>query len=203
MGDHSDIDHTGLTGVGETGTAAHIADAADAHDASAISVLDSGDNFTGTDVEAVLSELQDNIDAVSGGSSGYFSRRLLSQQGGAANVTTDLNSTSYIAPFSTGFYHDWDIFPATHFLITAIAQSSAGGATVTAQLTPMASPTNPVSAAGDDLVITNTLQEHSSGWVAVSDAMSGLVLMTVAIKGSTATVDLATRWLDIAFKIDA
>jgi hypothetical protein len=67
MGDHSDIDHTGLTGVGETGTAAHIADNADAHDASAISVLDSGANFTGTDVEAVLAELQDNIDGVSGG----------------------------------------------------------------------------------------------------------------------------------------
>jgi hypothetical protein len=67
MVQHADIDHTGLTGVGETGTAAHIADAADAHDASAISVLDTATNFTGTDVEAVLAELQDNIDAVGGG----------------------------------------------------------------------------------------------------------------------------------------
>jgi hypothetical protein len=55
-----------VTDIG--GSAAHEADAADAHDASAISVLDTATNFTGTDVEAVLAELQDNIDAVSGGS---------------------------------------------------------------------------------------------------------------------------------------
>ena len=36
---------------------AHIADTTDAHDASAVSVLDAGGNFTGTDVEAVLAEL--------------------------------------------------------------------------------------------------------------------------------------------------
>lgn len=61
---HSDIDHTGLTGAGSS---AHEADATDAHDASAISVLDTAANFTGTDVEAVLAELQDNIDGVSAG----------------------------------------------------------------------------------------------------------------------------------------
>lgn len=43
---------------------AHLADTADAHDASAISVLDTAANFTGTDVEAVLAELQDNIDGL-------------------------------------------------------------------------------------------------------------------------------------------
>lgn len=37
--------------------AAHLADTTDAHDASAISVLDTAANFTGTDVEAVLAEL--------------------------------------------------------------------------------------------------------------------------------------------------
>ena len=35
--------------------------------ASAVSVLDTAGNFTGTDVEAVLAELQDNIDAGGGG----------------------------------------------------------------------------------------------------------------------------------------
>jgi hypothetical protein len=46
---------------------AHIADTSDAHDASAISVLDTAANFTGTDVEAVLAELQDNIDGIAPG----------------------------------------------------------------------------------------------------------------------------------------
>lgn len=45
---------------------AHTGDTSDAHDASAISVLDTAANFTGTDVEAVLAELQDNIDAGGG-----------------------------------------------------------------------------------------------------------------------------------------
>lgn len=36
---------------------AHLADASDAHDASAVSILDSGAYFTGTDVEAALQEL--------------------------------------------------------------------------------------------------------------------------------------------------
>lgn len=44
--------------------AAHLADTSDAHDASAISVADAGNNFTGTDVEAVLAEL---FAAISGG----------------------------------------------------------------------------------------------------------------------------------------
>ena len=63
---HADIDHTGITGVGGD-ISSHTGDATDAHDASAISVLDTAANFTGTDVEAVLAELQDNIDAGGGG----------------------------------------------------------------------------------------------------------------------------------------
>lgn len=39
----------------------HLADTADAHDASAISVLDTGNNFTGTNVETVLAELFGSI----------------------------------------------------------------------------------------------------------------------------------------------
>lgn len=41
----------------ETGLADHLADTSDAHDASAISIVDAGGYFTGTDVEAALQEL--------------------------------------------------------------------------------------------------------------------------------------------------
>lgn len=50
----------------------HLGDTADAHDASAVSVLDTENDFTGTDVEAVLHELFDavagagNVDSVNG-----------------------------------------------------------------------------------------------------------------------------------------
>lgn len=51
---------TGATGdktITIPGSAAHEADATDAHDASAISIVDSGNYFTGADVEAALQEL--------------------------------------------------------------------------------------------------------------------------------------------------
>jgi hypothetical protein len=92
MVQHADIDHTGLTGVGETGTAAHIADATDAHDASAISVLDTAANFTGTNVETVLAELQDNIDAGGGAAGDLNADRKLHVEG--SNYTTA--STSFV-----------------------------------------------------------------------------------------------------------
>lgn len=204
MADHDTHDHTGVTGVPDLST--HTGDTSDAHDASAISVLDTAANFTATDVEAALAELQDNIDAVSAGSGiSYYSRRLWSQDPGNADATFNLNSSSYVAVGTLGFYHDWDFFPATHFLITGYGRSSESGQTVTAQLAPASDLTNPVSSGGNDLAITfnggaNT--EFSSGWVAVSDSMSGLLLMRVALKGSNTTVDFTGRWLDIAFKID-
>jgi hypothetical protein len=43
--------------IAEPIAAAHISDTGDAHDASAISITDTGDYFTGTDVEAALQEL--------------------------------------------------------------------------------------------------------------------------------------------------
>lgn len=46
------------TGVAETLIAAHTSDTSDAHDASAISILDTAGDFTATDVEGALAELQ-------------------------------------------------------------------------------------------------------------------------------------------------
>ena len=60
------------TGSGNTGWVAlgsvaaltnHLADTADAHDASAISILDAGSDFTATDVEGALDELQADNEA--------------------------------------------------------------------------------------------------------------------------------------------
>jgi hypothetical protein len=72
----------------------HLADTTDAHDASAISVLDTGSNFTGSDVEAVLAELQDNIDSVSGGTLSYvkLSDQKTQNTGGGAGSTGSFNT---------------------------------------------------------------------------------------------------------------
>lgn len=62
---------------------AHINDTSDAHDASAISVADSGNFYTGTDVEAVLQELGGAFSA-----SGYAT---VEDEGGALTQRTTMN----------------------------------------------------------------------------------------------------------------
>lgn len=94
MAKHSDIDHSGLTGIPDLST--HTGDTSDAHDASAISVLDTAANFAGTDVEAVLAELQDNIDGVSAG--GALVPTLL--QSPAPGGGNDAEFSGSISPFS-------------------------------------------------------------------------------------------------------
>ena len=56
-----DATHAGSTHSAATDT--HIADTADAHDASAISILDTANDFTATDVEGALAELQADAEA--------------------------------------------------------------------------------------------------------------------------------------------
>lgn len=56
-----DATHSGSTHSAATDT--HIADTSDAHDASAISILDAGNDFTATDVEGALDELQADNEA--------------------------------------------------------------------------------------------------------------------------------------------
>lgn len=133
----------------------------------------------------------------------HFSRRLANS--GAADATEAVNSTTYLDWFVTEFVHDWDLFPATHFMITASAFANASGQTISLQLAAFGTPTNAISAGGDDLVIPfngGAKQTLNSGWVAVSDTMAGVDDLCVALKGSNSTVDLTYRWIDIAFKIN-
>lgn len=68
------VDSTTLVGTGtdvqavleelDNGIADHLADTADAHDASAISVVDAGGYFTGTDVETVTQELGASVGSI-------------------------------------------------------------------------------------------------------------------------------------------
>jgi hypothetical protein len=99
----------------------HTGDSSDAHDASAISVLDTAANFTGTDVEAVLAELQDNIDA--GG-------------GGGAPTVSELGTTTVGATAETPTLNRWYLKKITVpddgiILSTALYVASADGAVAT------------------------------------------------------------------------
>ena len=64
--DQAALDHieTGISDA-HTDLATHLADASDAHDASAISISDSAGDFTATDVEGALAEIQTDVEAMS------------------------------------------------------------------------------------------------------------------------------------------
>lgn len=83
-GGADEISIQGLSGT-PTELTNHLNDTADAHDASAISVLDTAANFTGTDVEAVLAEL---AALGSGGSWGTYTPALT-----ASTTNPNLGST--------------------------------------------------------------------------------------------------------------
>lgn len=165
-------------------------------------LVESGTGDPGVSDEVSRSDHVHPDDGGGGGGATYFSRRVLAIGSNANAAAIDVNSTAYVDVFSTVFYHDWGMFPATHFMITAAAQSNAAGQTISVQLAEFGAATNPLSAAGNDLVITNTFGLFSSGWVAISDTMAGIDQLVLALKGSNSTVDLVARWMDIAFKID-
>lgn len=60
---HSGSSHADAAAAGASVADAHIADASDAHDASAISIVDAAGDFTATEVEGALAELQADAEA--------------------------------------------------------------------------------------------------------------------------------------------
>lgn len=62
----------------------HLADAADAHDASAISILDAANDFTATDVEGALAELQSDAEAAATSFADHSARH---ENGGADEIS--------------------------------------------------------------------------------------------------------------------
>lgn len=132
----------------------------------------------------------------------YVLHRLMVENTGIG-TTFNVNSTSYVVPynsFRTSF--DYDAFPFTHFRLVLIGNSNAVAQTITCQIVEANSPTDPISAAGDDLVVTNTPGTFDSGWIALSDPLSGLQDLGFAMKGSNTTVDLVAYMADLHFKIE-
>lgn len=173
-------------GVGDATT--HIADSSDAHDASAISVLDTATNFTGTDVEAVLAELQDNIDAVGAGAG------LVSS--GSVKITSGdltLNNTSWT---NTGIT-DITVAASTGDVVEASISGRWGNQSVTSGLDVAtivsASPVNYLGTGGSGTAF------GPSGWVGNSGVLTDIgasILYTVQagdISGGNVTFRIRYR----------
>lgn len=91
--------------ISEPIAAAHLTDATDAHDASAVSIVDTGNYYSGTEVEAALQELgaaiggttidvEDDTTPVASASTLDFGTGLSVTDNGGGNVTIDATGTS-------------------------------------------------------------------------------------------------------------
>ncbi|MFH1118600.1 MAG: hypothetical protein V1775_02170 [Bacteroidota bacterium] len=115
-------------------------------------------------------------------------------------VTQNINNTSYVGTAVRCFYIDFDVVSWTHFAIQTYGHSNAAGQTVTLQLSDDVGGFPALSAAGNDLVLSNTSQWWQTGWVAISGAWTGIHRLIIAIKGSNSTVDYEFNHLSLMFK---
>jgi hypothetical protein len=81
-----------VTDVGGGDVSAHLADTTDAHDASAISILDVANDFTATDVEGALAELQADAEAHLADASGAHAASAISFSPAGTIAATDVQA---------------------------------------------------------------------------------------------------------------
>jgi hypothetical protein len=125
---------------------------------------------------------------------------LLTNNTNASGTIAVNRSGVYIQTAQDRFRWDGTFQPITHFRIYGFMQSSEVGETVTLQLAADGTPGTPLSAAGADLVVTNTAGEFTSGWIALATTLITDAIMVIGKSGSNATVDLSVRHLHIALK---
>lgn len=117
---------------------AHTGDTSDAHDASAISILDAADDFTATDVEGALAELQaaDEVD----------------EAALAAHIadTTDAHDASAVSVVPFGTIAATDVQAALEELLTEMG--GIGGGAVYQDYTPTWTSSGTAPAIGDAVV---------------------------------------------------
>lgn len=125
-------------------------------------------------------------------------------QGAAAAsfVTTNVNSTAYIQVGNwTVFRLDFSQVQWNQFRIQGRLVATAAGQSITMQLAEQADPTTPLSAAGDDLVVTDTAGFYDSDWIDIASPPSGdSELLVLAMKGSNGSVDLNSINLMVDFR---
>jgi hypothetical protein len=120
-------------------------------------------------------------------------------------VTRDINSETYIDFADMSFLCDTATSHYTYFRILVYGNSSESGETVTCQLALASDPTTALSPDGNDLSVSYNSGNpmlFDSDWVALDDPDSlADEVFCVAMKGSSATVDLELKYIDVHFKV--
>jgi hypothetical protein len=128
---------------------AHLTDTSDAHDASAISIADAGDDFTATDVEGALAELQTDHEVDSAALTSHI------------NDTTDAHDASAISFTPTGTIAATDVQ-------TALAEVASEGGSGTGNALTQA-----IAQTGHGLAVGDVIRHNGTAYVkAQADAVA-------------------------------
>jgi hypothetical protein len=117
----------------------------------------------------------------------------------SANQTIPINSVGYSAIAGLSTVVDFSITSYNRFRIVIDGHASTVGQFITAQLVQTAFPGVPLSPPGDDLQIDSIDAVYDSGWLAINPVQTTVLNLSLAMKGSDATVDLVHRGVRVIF----
>lgn len=152
-------------------------------------------NFVGTGVTATTATNDVTVTVRD-----FYTHRVVASTANGTDLSYAV-TTSYVAQANFAFFIDLDTFVPTHFRILII-NGGASASTITCQLAPFAAATTPVHSGGDDLAFSGGGASRDSGWRTFDNPapISGLNLMTIAIKAAAGTPNLTFRSVEVHFK---
>lgn len=165
------------------GSATHEADAADAHDASAISILDTAADFTATDVEGALAELQSDNETHDAAADPHAGYQKESEKGAASGYASlDAGGTVPDAQIPAAIARDSELHAQLH---AAAHADGAADEIVDATQAPSTQAFGDAATAGADTAKASpVLHKHAmpadpvTAHVAAADPHTGYTLTT-------------------------
>lgn len=123
-------------------------------------------------------------------------------QGQDADITYNVNTTSYSANDRRSIPIPIDDFPFTHYKLQIDGHSTQAGQTIDVIMAPRSDPTTPLGGSDPNLQLTNTNAVVSTDWIERTESLSGFARISLCWKGSNSTVDVVvqqiTLWLKVA-----
>lgn len=166
----------------------HLSDTSDAHDASAISVLDSGANYTATDVEAALAEVMDALQAHEADTSDAHDASAISVADAGGNYTATEVEAALAEVMDALQAHEAD--SAGAHAATAISNAPAGNIAATtvqaaideldAEKQPLDSDLTTIAAANNGSVLAATTASFTTADETKLDGIEALADVTDA-----------------------
>lgn len=118
---------------------------------------------------------------------------------GSTTLTVN-NSGAFVSFQAAKVWHDFDLFPATHYRLVVRGQANEAAQTIKCRM-HVNNDTTALHAGTEDVTVTNTLGDFDSGWLPITALPTGFVALHMGMKGSNATVDLSLVKAELHLRI--